>query len=214
SEVPFLLAELMRQTGVPRPALGTHKVHIWGTLEARLQSVDLVILGGLDEGVWPAPLRADPWLSRAMRAEVGLPPPERRLGLSAHDFIQAMAAPNVIVTRAEKRGGAPTVESRWLQRICALAGDAAVARMKERGQVHVEYARLIDAPANARPQPVARPSPTPPLAARPSRLSVTEIETLIRDPYAVYAKHVLGLQPLDPLGAPPDVRVKGILIHD
>ena len=44
--------------------------------------------------------------------------------------------------------------------------------------------------------------PKPPTAARPRKLSVTEIETWLRDPYAIYAKHVLKLKPLDPLDAP------------
>ncbi len=210
---PLFLAELMRDAVVSKPA-ANHRVQIWGTLEARLQSVDLAILAGLDEGVWPPTMRTDPWLSRAMRAEVGLPPPERRLGLAAHDFIQAMSSRRVIVTRAEKRGGAPTVESRWLQRIAALAGPAAMAAMREAGAYYVALARAIDAPAAARPQPVKQPEPKPPLGVRPAHLSITEIETLIRDPYAVYAKHVLRLQPIDPLGAPTDARIKGILVHD
>jgi ATP-dependent helicase/nuclease subunit B len=213
-DAPFLLAELLRDVVVPRPALGEFNVHIWGTLEARLQAVDLVILGGLDEGVWPAATRTDPWLSRAMRADVGLPSPERRTGLAAHDFIQALAAPRVIVTRAEKRQSAPTVPSRWLQRIAALADDTTVAAMTGRGSRYVTLARQIDAPLSAKPQPIERPEPKPPLAARPQHLSITEIETLIRDPYAVYAKHVLRLQPLDPLGAPADARVKGTLVHE
>jgi ATP-dependent helicase/nuclease subunit B len=213
-DAPYLLAELMRDATVSRGGITAHRVQIWGTLEARLQSVDLMILGGLDEGVWPSVMRTDPWLSRAMRAEVGLPPPERRLGLAAHDFVQAMAVPQVIVTRAEKRAGAPTVESRWLQRIRALAGKAAVEAMIARGTSWVGLARAIDAPAADKPTPTPRPEPRPPLAVRPPSLSITEIETLIRDPYAIYAKHVLRLQELDPLGAPADARIKGILVHD
>jgi ATP-dependent helicase/nuclease subunit B len=194
--------------------IDTHHVYIWGVLEARLQSVDLMILGGADEGIWPAATRTDPWLSRAMRAEVGLPPPERRIGLAAHDFVDALAAPRVVVSRAEKRGGAPTVESRWLQRVRALASHDAVAAMTGRGRRFVEIARQIDAPPTLKAKPIDRPRPKPPLAARPQSLSVTEIETLIRDPYAVYAKHVLKLQPLDELGAPADARVKGTLVHE
>jgi ATP-dependent helicase/nuclease subunit B len=149
-----------------------------------------------------------------MRAEVGLPPPERRTGLAAHDFVQAMAAANVIVTRAEKRQGAPAVESRWLQRVRAIAGNEVIGAAAARGARYLAMARAIDAPPEAKPRPMERPAPKPPLAARPQHLSITEIETLIRDPYAVYAKHVLKLTPLDPLGAQPDARTKGIMVHD
>ena len=110
ADLPYFLVALMADVPVQRPAGADPRIRIWGTLEARLQSVDCLVLGGLDEGVWPAESRTDPWLSRAMRAALGLPPPgKRRLGLAAHDFFQGMAAPRVIVTRAEKRGGAPSV---------------------------------------------------------------------------------------------------------
>jgi len=213
AELPAFLATLMAEVSVTRPAGGDPRIHIWGALEARLQSADLIILGGLDEKVWPADTRTDPWLSRAMRTEIGLPPPERRIGLAAHDFAEAFAAPRVILTRAAKRGGAPTVASRWLQRLFALAGEDAVVPMQTRGDHYVALARDIDRPAG-RPVPTPRPAPTPPVEQRPRRLSVTEIERLVRDPYEIYAKHVLGLQPLDPLGMVPDYAMKGNLIHD
>ena len=205
----------MADVAVTRPAGADPRIHIWGALEARLQSVDLLILGGLDEGVWPAETRTDPWLSRAMRAGIGLPPPERRIGLAAHDFLQGLAAPRVIVTRAEKRGGAPTVASRWLQRLRALVGKDAAAAMAARGDALRRIARARSTRRRRRPRPDAA-------SARRSRrwprgrrsLSITEIETLIRDPYAIYAKHILRLEPLDPLGRPPDGALRGTLIHE
>ncbi len=188
------------------------RISIWGTLEARLQSVDLMVLAGLDEGVWPADTRTDPFLSRAMRSEVGLPPPERRLGQAAHDFVQGVLSPRVIVTRAEKRGGTPSVELRWLQRLEAVAGKAAMTAARERGATYVALARAIDWASVA--EPVKPPQPKPPLAARPASLSVTEIETLVRDPYAIYARHVLKLEELEPLGRAPDYALRGSLIHE
>ncbi|MCB1490178.1 MAG: double-strand break repair protein AddB, partial [Bauldia sp.] len=178
-EFPPFLAALMSDVSVTRPPGSDPRIHIWGTLEARLQSADLLILGGLDEGVWPAETRTDPWLSRTMRAEIGLPPPERRVGLAAHDFFLGFAAPRVIVTRAEKRGGTPTVASRWLQRLAALIGKDAGELMKGRGQTYVDLARDIDR-WTKRPKPIDKPEPKPAVADRPRHLSVTEIETLIR----------------------------------
>ena len=212
-DLPAFLATLMAEVAVSRPPGADPRVHIWGTLEARLQSADLLILGGLDEKVWPAETRSDPWLSRAMRTEIGLPPPERRIGQAAHDFAEAFAAPRVILTRAVKRGGAPTVASRWLQRLAALVGEDAMRAIATRGDHYVQLAREIDRP-EGRPAPIRPPKPTPPLELRPRSLSVTEIETLIRDPYAIYARHVLGLEPLEPLGMAPDYALKGSLIHE
>lgn len=214
AEASVFLATLMAGVAVNPPLGGDRRVHIWGTLEGRLQSVDLLVLGGLDEGIWPAETRTDPWLSRSMRAEIGLEPPERRIGLAAHDFAQGFANARVLITRAEKRAGTPTVASRWLQRLSALIGEAAEKQLSERGETYLNIARRLDRAYSGQVTPVARPEPTPPVAARPRRLSITEIETLIRDPYAIYAKHVLQLDPVDPLGAVPDYALRGILIHD
>ena len=213
ADYPFFLQTLMAGVRVARPAGADPRIHIWGALEARLQTADLIVLGGLDEGVWPSSTRTDPWLSRAMRAEIGLPPPERRIGQSAHDFLQGMASPRVIVTRAEKREGAPTVESRWLQRLRALAGEMEAGRATARDARYVVLARALDQVPEKEVKPFGRPKPRPPVAVRPRRLSITEIETLIRDPYAIYAKHILKLAPLEPLGREPDAALRGTLIH-
>ena len=150
-----------------------------------------------------------------MRAEIGLPPPERRIGLAAHDFAEAFAAPRVIVTRAEKRGGAPTVASRWLQRLLALVGeDAATADAGRAATPTSTLARDIDAVGRQTRRRRRGRRRRRRSRARPRSLSITEIETLVRDPYAIYAKHVLGLEPLDPLGLAPDYALRGTLIHD
>ena len=188
------------------------RVRIYGPLEARLQSVDRLVLGGLVEGVWPPQTRADPWLSRPMRHELGLDLPERRIGLSAHDFAQALGAPEVILTRAAKLGGAPTVASRFVQRLAAVAGEARWDAALERGARYTALARRLDETATIKP--AARPAPRPPLAARPKQLSVTEIEHWLRDPYTIYAKHVLRLAPLDEIDTPPGASDRGTLIHD
>jgi ATP-dependent helicase/nuclease subunit B len=213
-EAPPLLRVFLGDVAVSRPVGAETRIHIWGALEARLQAVDFLVLGGLDEGVWPADTRTDPWLSRMMRSEVGLEPPERRIGLSAHDFAQGFAAPRVLVTRAEKRGGTPTVASRWLQRLTALLGEGRTKSVTEKGGAYIALARRIDAVGREEVRPAPRPAPAPPVAARPKSLSITEIETLIRDPYAIYARRVLKLEPLDPLGLAPDYALRGTLIHD
>ena len=189
------------------------RVRIFGPLEARLQSVDRLILGGLVEGVWPPQTRGDPWLSRPMRHELSLDLPERRIGLSAHDFAQALGAPEVILTRAAKLGGAPTVASRFVLRLAAVAGETRWNEALKRGTRYVEFARALDTPAGP-PTPAKRPSPRPPVEARPRQLSVTEIEHWLRDPYTIYAKHILKLMPLDDIDTPPGAADRGTIIHD
>ncbi len=196
---------------VRRPEIRDVRVHIYGPLEARLQQIDRVVLGGLNEGTWPPETRSDPWLSRPMRRALGLDPPERRIGLSAHDFAQAFGAPDVILARAAKLAGAPTVTSRFVQRIAALAGDERWKQVIARGERYLDYARALDHPAEV--SPAKRPEPKPPRAARPSRLSVTAIEDWLRDPYTIYAKYILALAPLDAVDTPPGARDRGTVIH-
>jgi ATP-dependent helicase/nuclease subunit B len=189
------------------------RVRIYGPLEARLQNADRVVLGGLVEGTWPPEARTDPWLNRPMRHDLGLDLPERRIGLSAHDFAQALGAREVILTRAAKLAGAPTVASRFVQRLAAVAGEARWKAALERGARYAALARKLDEP-KAPPTPAERPAPKPPLAARPRQLSVTEIEHWLRDPYTIYAKHVLKLVPLAGIDQPPGAADRGSVIHD
>ncbi|WP_323013451.1 double-strand break repair protein AddB [Devosia sp.] len=186
-------------------------IAIWGQLEARLQHRDLMILSGLNEDKWPEAADPGPWLSRGMRLEAGLEPPERRQGLAAHDFAQGLGNARVIVSYAERVGTSPATPSRLLQRLEAFAGREAVAGWEARGQAWIVAARRIDAVAAV--APAARPLPNPPAHQRPRALSVTEIETLMRSPYDIYAKHVLRLRPLDPLGEAPDARERGTIVH-
>jgi ATP-dependent helicase/nuclease subunit B len=187
------------------------RVRILGTIEARLIDVDRVVLGGLVEGIWPPETRTEPWLSRPMRLALGLDLPERRIGLSAHDFAQLLGMPEVILTRAAKLGGAPTVASRFTQRLAAVAGEAHWKEALERGETYLAWARGLDHADKI--TPAKRPRPTPPLDTRPARLSVTEIEHWLRDPYTIYAKHILKLAPLDAVDTPPGARDRGTVIH-
>ncbi len=198
---------------VIRPHYGGHpRLAILGPLEARLVQPDLIVLGGLNEGVWPRETDPGPWLSRNMRRDFGLPPVERAVGLAAHDFVQALGAAKVVLTRTARSEGGPSVPSRWLLRLDALleACDLKGA-IAERSNQYQAWCETLDAPDAF--APMDPPGYAPPIEARPKRLSVTQIETWMRDPYAIYARHVLGLRKLDPLDAAPDASDKGILIH-
>jgi ATP-dependent helicase/nuclease subunit B len=197
---------------VRRPESASSNLHIYGQLEARLTESDRVILGGLVEGVWPPAPRIDPWLSRPMRHELGLDLPERRIGLSAHDFAQLLGAGDVILTHAAKVGGAPAVASRFLHRLEAVAGEARWKEATRAGENYVRFAGELDRPEKV--EPIPQPAPKPPLATRPLKLSVTAIEDWLRDPYTIYAKYILRLDPLDPVDMPLSAADRGSAIHD
>ncbi|WP_158815335.1 double-strand break repair protein AddB [Methylocapsa sp. S129] len=200
------------QQRAPDAGAAHPRLHIFGLLEARLLSFDLTLVAGLDETVWPPQAQTDSFLNRPMRAALGLSAPERRIGQTAHDFVAALGAPEAILSRAKKRGGAPTVASRFLQRMGAVAGEAAYATAGARGEAWLALARDIDAPAAI--APIRRPEPRPALELRPKSLSVTRIEVLRRDPYAIYAERILRLQPLEPIGMVQGAREIGTQWHE
>jgi ATP-dependent helicase/nuclease subunit B len=207
--------ELMRNlmSGlVVRPQVPAHpRIFIWGPLEARLLRPDMVVLGGLNEGAWPATIETDPWLSRPMRAKIGLSPPERHVGLSAHDVAQLLGAGEVWLTRAQKSGGAPTVASRWLLRLDAVLDALNLKDAIRADETWLAWARARDAAQAVAPVPA--PAPCPPLEARPTRLSVTRIEAWIRNPYEIFARDILRLYGLAPLAGEPDAALRGTIVH-
>lgn len=211
---PDVLAALLAGETIKPRHVSEGAVSIWGALEARLQHVDLMICGGLNEGTWPG--RTDPggFMSRLMKTDLDLDPPERRIGQAAHDFVMAMGGERVILSRALRSSDAPSVPSRWLQRLTAFVGADVSGAMRRRGDELLAAARYhagdnpVDVPT------VKKPSPAPPLEARPDHFSVTQIETLRRDPYAIYARKVLRLEGLDDLLRDPGASERGSLFHD
>jgi ATP-dependent helicase/nuclease subunit B len=204
-----LLEKLMQGETVRAGGATQPRLRILGAIEARLVRADRLVLAGLEEGVWPRPAPVDPFLSRPMRERLGLPLPERRIGLSAHDFAQAACAPEVVLLHAERREAQPAVKSRWLWRLETLARGAGVP-IPERPEL-LAWARGLDAPdayAPAKP-----PAPCPPLEHRPRKLAVTRVEALTRDPYAVWARDILKLFPMERPDEPVEARARGTAIH-
>ncbi|TIP58541.1 MAG: double-strand break repair protein AddB, partial [Mesorhizobium sp.] len=210
-EWPEIMEALIAPETV-KPAQGTDRnIAIWGALEARLQNVDTLVVGGLNEGVWPRKPESDRFMSRLMKTGIDLEPPERRIGLAAHDFQMAMGAKKVVLARSARSGDAPAVPSRWLQRLLTFIGKDHAAVLRRRGDEFLSWARALD--AGERRDFAPRPQPKPPLAVRPQHFSVTEIETLRRDPYAIYARRILRLMPLDPVIRDPGAAERGTLFH-
>ncbi len=207
-----LFATVTREAIVRGPRHSHPRLKILGLLEARLMNADLMILGGLDESIWPPAASSDPFLNRPMRVHLGLPSPERRIGQTAHDFVEAAGSGRVILTRSKKRGDAPSVPSRFIQRLAALAGDAWQEPVS-RGKSLLALANIVSTP-DGEPNPVKRPEPKPPLELRPQSLTITQIETWRRDPYSIYARHILKLQPLEEPDEENDASDFGSGLHD
>jgi ATP-dependent helicase/nuclease subunit B len=201
-----VLRDLLEQQRLRPPYGGHPRIFIWGLLEARLQQADLVVLGGLNEGVWPAAPAPDPWLAPKIRTTLGLPSLEFRIGLSAHDFASALGAPKVLITRARRDARSPTVASRFWLRLQAMTGGVVRDTRLER------LAVALDDPGDI--APAKRPHPRPPAGQRPSRISVTSVDRLKADPFAFYAQAMLGLRKLDPIDEDHSAKWKGIAVHE
>ncbi|MBV9290779.1 MAG: double-strand break repair protein AddB, partial [Hyphomicrobiales bacterium] len=211
SEYAGLMEEALAGVRAPPAESGHPRLKILGLLEARLLSFDRALLAGLDEKVWPPAVETDAFLNRPMRAKLGLSAPERRIGQTAHDFVGALGAREAILSRSGKRGGEPTVASRFLQRMGAAAGDAAIAAAQERGERYLRWARALD--RSEKVAPIQPPRPTPAADVRPRSLSVTRVETLRRDPYAIYAERILRLEALEPIERELGAREAGDAWH-
>ena len=213
-----LIYHVLSKATVRTSFISRPDIMIWGTQEARVNASDLVILGGLNDGVWPSTPTPDPWINRQMRRDAGLPLPERLIGLSAHDFQQAIASSEVWLTRSKRNSESETVPSRWLNRLFNLLSGLPKGQyfpldeMRERGNFWLKLSNEFEKP-HEQIKSSKRPSPQPPVSSRPKKLSVTQIERLIRDPYAIYAKHILKLVPLKPLSVASDAALRGQAIH-
>ncbi len=204
--------QLIAKITVRRRMPAHPRVAIFGPLEARLQHADVIVLGGLNEGAWPRDAAIDPFLSRPMRHDLGLPSPEQRIGLAAHDFAQLTAAPEIMLTRSTRAGGKPTKPSRWIIRLKnILKGADALAPIEHSERFNILAQRLDDA---GKVTTISAPAPRPPVAARPRDFYVTRIEKLLRDPYAIYARYILRLKKLDRLNEPFGSRDIGNLFHE
>jgi ATP-dependent helicase/nuclease subunit B len=203
---------LIREHTLRPPRDENPSLRILGPLEARMISVDRAVLGGLCEGIWPPEAHTDSWLNRPMRKALKLDLPERRIGLSAHDFVQAASADELFLVRSRKQSGVETIASRFLQRLAAVADDEAWSNAKERGQRYIALANELE---HADPLPALQaPRPKPPVSTRPRRFSVSDVRDLVRDPYSIFAKHILAIAPLDPVDAEPGAAERGSLLHE
>jgi ATP-dependent helicase/nuclease subunit B len=204
--LPALLQRILDAVAIRPPQGGHPRIAIFGLLESRLQQADLMILSGLNEGTWPALPAPDPWLAPRIRQELGLPGLERRIGLSAHDFASGLGAPKVLITRARRDASAPAIASRFWLRLKAMSGP----QWKESGR-YGALARALDNPGAHRP--ASRPAPRPAAALRPQRIAVTDLDRLKADPYAFYARKILGLSVLDQVDADPSAAWRGTAVH-
>ena len=208
---PSALMSLMAGEVIYPDDVSHPRLSILGTVEARMHHADLIILGGMNEGISPPEAPADPWMNQRMRLDLGLPHAHWRIGHAAHDAVMAMARPEVLMTRAERDEGSPAAPSRWIQRMQAVMSVTGLTLPSRPDLLsYAKTLRRFDGPVT----PMTRPDPKPPLDVRPRRFSATQLDTLLKDPYAIYARRILKLKALPKLEEPLGAADRGTLIHD
>ena len=189
------------------------RLAILGTVEARMQTADHIILAGVNEGSWPPAQDFDPWTNQAIRAALKLPDRRWRAGLSAHDFLMLICTEKVTITRARRTDDSPTTPSRWLERLKAVLAAAKLSE-KLKTTAPEDVTAALHHHLNQPVTPVKMPAPRPDISARPRRFSATEFDNWISDPYYIYAKKILHLRPLQPVDKRPDAALRGTLTHN
>ena len=178
---------------------------------AHMMRADVNIVAGLTEENWPGRKREKFWLSPELREKLGLDPMETEIGNAAFDFVQAVSNKYTVMTRAERNSSAPTVSSPFITRLNTVLKGLGIAHKLEPKSKILEINASLHRPAKVKP--IDPPAPRPPEKFRPRRFSVSAIERLLRDPYAVYARHVLKLYPKAPVDADPSAAERGNIIH-
>ncbi len=210
----FDIIQTLMKNIMVRPKYGTHpRLIIIGLMESRLYHADRMILAGLNENTWPPEPSPDPWMSRPMKKEYNLPPPERVIGTAAHDFVSCFCAKEIFLTRSKRQGDAPSVPSRWLQRLDTVIKAAGIDPEIINSNYHKKLLSYLTS-NNKDIQPAQRPAPCPPVKNRPKKLSVTQIEKWMIDPYSIYAKHILKLNCLDEIEKESDASELGNVTHE
>lgn len=181
-------------------------VRVLGTIESRMQSADVIILTGLNEGMFPALGYENPWLPRSVAQQIGLPPAQRKVSLMALDFISLSCGKNVYWLRSKTAGGAQTTESRFLSRISVAENDANPTEKQD-----TDFLQVVRSRDNVSLVPLDLSAPMPPMDR--SAVYVTELELLIHNPYAFYARHILRLKPKDDWWVGPGPKEFGTLVH-
>ena len=174
------------------------RVTLLKPVDARLHKADLIILAGLNETTWPNKPYIDPCFNNHLLRTIGLPISENYMGEETYDFMCLAQAKQVIITRSEKLKGIAANPSRWLLRLLSLA--------KKNPQTN--SVELLS-PKNK----LTLLPPTPSINYRPSRLSATQIDKLVFNPYHIYVDLILKLKQLPSLSIQATAIDFGIFVH-
>lgn len=180
-------------------------VSVIGTIESRMQTADVVILTGLNDGMFPSRGYENAWLPRKIAQQIGLPSANRKVSLQALDFMNLSCGKEVYWLRSGVSGGVQTTESRFLSRVIA-----------RRGKFDVDQGKIINNSVAQQDKlaPNGLDYSAPVAGPDWSDVYVTELEHLIHNPFSFYVKHILKLRVKDDWWAPVDARAFGNLVHD
>jgi RecB family exonuclease len=205
SDVRAFIADTLSSVTIRPTPSDNPDVCVLGTIESRMQTADVVILTGLNDGMFPARGYENAWLPRTISDQIGLPSPDHKVSLMALDFMNLSCGNEVYWLRSKISGGVQTIESRFLSRVSARNGNFDTT-------IQDKILSCVYAHDNVPARPLNYDAPTPP--SDWSDIYVTDLELLIHNPYSFYVRHILRLKQIDDYWIGPDARKFGNLVHD
>lgn len=205
---------LTERLSAPRRNAGiaTHpQIAMLTPVEARLQQFDRVVLANMQDAIWPGLPAPNAWLNLAAQQTLGLPSPQERASLMAHDVLMLASAREVFLTYPRRDGGSPATRSRFIERLVTLLAAHGIGEETITARKYVEWANALDAADVFQPEPPVMPRPT--AAERPRSLKVTDLNRLFSDPFEIYAREVLALRPYKDIDAELEASDFGTLAH-
>lgn len=205
SDARAFIADVLSSVTVRTSPEANTSVVVLGTIESRMQTADVVILTGLNEGMFPARGYENAWLPRRIAEQIGLPSADRKVSLQSLDFMNLSCGKEVYWLRSLVSGGVQTTESRFISRVVARGGEFDTGAEKD----ILQSVAMRDMPT-----PSGLDYSAPQLSAPDySDVYVTELELLIHNPFAFFVKHILRLKVMDDWWVVSDARKFGDLVH-
>ncbi|MDR1375285.1 MAG: PD-(D/E)XK nuclease family protein [Holosporaceae bacterium] len=197
----------------------TEGVTILGAIEAQLLDADLVIIAGANEESWSASEDNDFWLTKSMLRSLNIKSVEARNDF-LHSIFERLCHKNqVLITRSEIIGGLRQRKCRYLEILpqnqgvigetadyaSSICFDIAVNPCLPQEKNTLQQLMLSIRKSYERK--IAKfEAPNPELHSRPRKLWASDVDLLINNPYAFYAKKILGLSEISDINNRQNIR--------
>jgi RecB family exonuclease len=181
----------MLQLRIRESAGHAQNIVILGAMEAQLLEADLIVLAGANEKFWSVLEKNDFSLGEKSRKELKLPEVGTKNEFLLCLLERLLHKNQVLITRSKTVNGEQQQKCEYLEKMAQLL------RLEDGNR----FKTLINHLEKASGQEVIPlEKPNPGLCYRPQKIWASEVELLLENPYAFYAKKILGLREMNVIG--------------